>query len=189
MPSLIKSSTLDKILVKQMAAIEPNPKQRKPRHDIFKTRVLRCAYRFPLEIVYSNRADLVPLADYKSKDLTTYKSAYQRTFHIVWNHLTDSGIFDKEPNDRNFVDLLCLHFPETKVRPVADMVGLGDQCAHLYQLKKKTSIAAFKQIARDNTMLIPILKAFKLAASSPSNDCRLPRMKKMLDHILLELLV
>lgn len=139
--------------------------------------------------MYSNSTDLVPLSDYKSKDLITYKAAYQRTFHIVWDHLLDSGIVDREPNDRNFVDLLCLHFPETKVRPVADLVNLGEQCEHLYKLKKKTSIAAFKQIARDNTMLIPILKAFKIAASRTSHGYKLPRMKKMLDHILLELLV
>ena len=32
--------------------VEPNPKQKRPRHDIFKTRLVRGACKLPLDVAY-----------------------------------------------------------------------------------------------------------------------------------------
>ena len=42
-----------------LARVEPNPKQKRPRHDIFKTRLVRGACKLPLDIAYMSKPRVI----------------------------------------------------------------------------------------------------------------------------------
>ena len=103
--------------------MEPNPKHKKPRFDTFKTKIARSACKFPLEVVKFECPQLVRQADYKSSSPSKYESAFKHAFVDIWDQLLDLGLVPAVPNTRNFVDLICLHFPEAKVLAVAEKHG------------------------------------------------------------------
>lgn len=99
-----------------MRRIEPGAKQRKPRHDIFKTRIVRAANKLPLEMVYSTNPRLVRITDYKSSEPSKFQAAFKTIFELMWSLLLERNLIQGEPSIRNYVDFISLHYPVAKIR-------------------------------------------------------------------------
>ncbi len=166
--------------------VEPNHKQRRPRHDIFKTRVVRVVTRMPLELIYMKISPFIRVSDYKASYPAKYTKVFEKTFQFAWKLLHARGLVSGEPTDRAYVHFICLHFPENKVLGVAKGLGLEAEAQSLVNLRKKTSLWAYKEFGSQNTMFVPLIQLLREIALKDSQT--FSKSVKMIDMLLKELI-
>ncbi len=92
------SDTVFKAIIAHVQAflkrVEPNPKQKRPRHDIFKTRLVRGACKLPLDIAYMSSPRVIRITDYKSPEIDKYASSFKAVFDHVWSLMHSCHIVD-----------------------------------------------------------------------------------------------
>lgn len=93
------------------------------------------------------------------------------------------NIVKKGPSDENFIDFICLHFPEQKVMAVAVAIGQEARAEVQLQMRKRTSLWGYWEMSRTNTMFMLMIKlTSKVGEAFPEYTKTL----KMLDVLELE---
>ncbi len=96
--------------------LEPNPKMRKPRTDMFKTKIVRAATKLPVLVANATCPRVIRIHDFKSSQKPKYEKAFKRLFEVFWTLKLRQNNFSGSPQLRHFIDFIGLHFPEEKVR-------------------------------------------------------------------------
>lgn len=126
---------------------------------MFKTRIVRgcCKLQFNLTQSESSRGQIVKFGDYKSKDFEKFHAAYLSVFKFIWKQMEKFYIVSGEPSDKNFIDFISLHFPETKVKEIAKFKNLEFQAEEQCEMRKRTSLWGYREMAKSNSMFMPII--------------------------------
>lgn len=181
-----KVSAIVKGMVRHaLKEIEPKKKSKKPRNDIFKTRLVRAANKLPLEIVYSISPRLVRITDYKSPDIRKFAKSFRHAFDIMWRELEEFGLTRGAPTNENFIDFCALHFPESKVLEIAQLFNLGDRAEELLQKRALTSLRSYQEMAKKNSVFRMMVEYIHKICSTQFS--RFEKTEAMLSVLLKEL--
>jgi len=118
-----------------ISQVEPNPKQRRPRNDIFKAKIVKTCLKLPTSLIHfdSKRGVVVLEKDVKSKNLYEFKQAFEVVFKFFWTVMVEENLVAADPTPRNFLDFMCLAFSEKRVLEVARGMNMEsiakEQCA------------------------------------------------------------
>ena len=164
---------------------EPNPKHRRPRNDIFKTRLVRACYKMSLDIIQLKSPALVRLTEYKSGEYSKYERSFWQAFSAVWTALAKHHIVSGNPSSKQYVDFICFHFPSAKVEAVAKAHKLEDHAEKMLKLRKLTTMKQYKVMAEENTMFIPMLRLMQETALR--HEDRVFKSSLMLNQLIGEL--
>lgn len=164
---------------------EPNPKHRRPRNDIFKTRLVRACYKMSLDIIQLKAPALVRLTEYKSGEYTKYERSFWQAFSAVWTALAKHHIVNGNPTSKQYIDFICFHFPQAKVEAVAKEHKLEDHAEEMLKLRKLTTMKQYKVMAQKNSMFIPMLMLMQ--ATAIKHEDRVFKSSLMLGQLIGEL--
>lgn len=165
--------------------IEPKKKSKKPRNDIFKTRLVRAANKLPLEIVYSISPRLVRITDYKSPDIRKFAKSFRHAFDIMWMELEEFGLTRGAPTNVNFIDFCSLHFPESKVLEIAAEFGLRDRAEELLSKRAFTSLRSYQEMSKKNSVFKMMIEYLHKICSAQFS--KFEKTEAMLSVLLKEL--
>ncbi len=185
------------ILQDSLHEIETSQAQKKkPRADIYKTRIVRLLWKLPLFLMQDK--SVVRTALYKSVTLSDFSKAFKDAFEVAVDVFLMKGV-SMTHDDKTMIDFCALHYPEDKVREHAEDLGLLNtkmemdrltlQDSGVLSLRGKTGIKHFMQMAKKNEAFLPIID-FVIAATeekseefSKTYETIIRLRKQLLDHI------